>query len=85
MFVSIDIENPKIQLIDFGSAVYIRHATNGSKNVQQPYSNTVSTRHYRAPEILLRCGWGKEIDIWSIGCLLIELRSGIVLFQTHDE
>jgi dual-specificity kinase len=44
----------------------------------------VSTRHYRAPEIILGLGWSFPCDIWSIGCILVEFFTGDALFQTHD-
>lgn len=44
----------------------------------------VSTRHYRAPEIILNMGWSFPCDIWSIGCILVEFFTGDALFQTHD-
>ena len=27
----------------------------------------VSTRHYRAPEVILELGWAQPCDVWSIG------------------
>ncbi|CAN1312917.1 Serine/threonine-protein kinase AFC2 [Linum perenne] len=44
----------------------------------------VSTRHYRAPEVILGLGWSYSCDIWSVGCILVELCTGGALFQTHD-
>lgn len=44
----------------------------------------VSTRHYRAPEIILGLGWSYPCDVWSIGCILVEFFTGEALFQTHD-
>ena len=44
----------------------------------------MSTRHYRAPEIILNLGWSSPCDIWSIGCILVEFFTGDALFQTHD-
>ncbi|KAE9587028.1 hypothetical protein Lal_00004343 [Lupinus albus] len=63
-----------IKLIDFGSAAFDN----------QSHSSIVSTRHYRAPEIILGLGWSYPCDLWSIGCILIELCSGEALFQTHE-
>eukprot|EP00898_Chlorokybus_atmophyticus_P007681 jgi/Chlat1/7914/Chrsp68S00583 len=64
----------QIKLIDFGSATF-----DG-----QYHSRIVSTRHYRAPEVILGLGWSYPCDMWSIGCILIELVTGNALFQTHD-
>lgn len=41
-------------------------------------------RHYRAPEVILGLGWSFPCDIWSVGCILVELASGDALFQTHE-
>ncbi|KAJ3009554.1 dual specificity protein kinase kns1, partial [Thoreauomyces humboldtii] len=64
----------EIALIDFGSAIF-----------EDDYHSTiVSTRHYRAPEILLGSGWSYPCDIWSLGCILVEFVTGDALFQTHE-
>ena len=63
-----------IRLIDFGSATF----------ENQYHSTVVSTRHYRAPEVILGMGWSYPCDVWSVGCILIELLTGDALFQTHE-
>lgn len=63
-----------IRLIDFGSATF----------ENQHHSTVVSTRHYRAPEVILGMGWSYPCDIWSVGCILVELLTGDALFQTHE-
>jgi len=63
-----------IRLIDFGSATF----------EEQYHSTVVSTRHYRAPEVILGMGWSFPCDIWSIGCIVVELLTGDALFQTHE-
>ncbi|CAN0926688.1 Serine/threonine-protein kinase AFC1 [Linum grandiflorum] len=63
-----------IKLIDFGSTTF----------EHQDHSYVVSTRHYRAPEVILGLGWNYPCDLWSIGCILVELCSGEALFQTHE-
>ncbi|KAM3706202.1 hypothetical protein ACB098_03G135600 [Castanea mollissima] len=63
-----------IKVIDFGSTAY----------EHQDHNYIVSTRHYRAPEVILGLGWSYPCDIWSIGCILVELCSGEALFQTHE-
>eukprot|EP00096_Caligus_rogercresseyi_P009608 TRINITY_DN3286_c0_g1_i1.p1 TRINITY_DN3286_c0_g1~~TRINITY_DN3286_c0_g1_i1.p1 ORF type:complete len:430 (-),score=128.22 TRINITY_DN3286_c0_g1_i1:378-1613(-) len=66
--------NPDIILIDFGSATFDH----------EHHSTVVSTRHYRAPEVILELGWGHPCDAWSVGCILFELATGNTLFQTHS-
>uniref|UniRef100_A0A5B6Z2Y7 dual-specificity kinase n=2 Tax=Davidia involucrata TaxID=16924 RepID=A0A5B6Z2Y7_DAVIN len=63
-----------IKVIDFGSTAY----------EHQDHNYIVSTRHYRAPEVILGLGWSYPCDIWSAGCILVELCSGEALFQTHE-
>ena len=64
-----------IFVIDFGSATF----------EDQHHSDVVSTRHYRAPEVILGLGWSFPCDMWSIGCILVELVTGEALFKTHDD
>lgn len=82
-----------IKVIDFGSTTYDR----------QDQNYIVSTRHYRAPEVILGMlsttvaallshllmlpcqltmifdypglGWSYPCDVWSVGCILVELCS----------
>lgn len=53
-----------VKIADFGLAREIRS--------QPPYTDYVSTRWYRAPEVLLHSTrYGSAIDIWAIGCILV--------------
>lgn len=65
-----------IKLVDFGSAVFVEpHRT---------YNYLIQTRHYRAPEVVLGLNWSLPVDIWSVGCVLLELIHGQMVFNTHD-
>ncbi|XP_021191636.3 uncharacterized protein Doa isoform X3 [Helicoverpa armigera] len=68
------VKRSDVRLIDFGSATFDH----------EHHSTIVSTRHYRAPEVILELGWTQPCDVWSIGCIMFELYLGITLFQTHD-
>ncbi|XP_033025293.1 dual specificity protein kinase CLK1 isoform X1 [Lacerta agilis] len=68
------LKNPDIKVVDFGSATYD----------YEHHSTLVSTRHYRAPEVILALGWSQPCDVWSIGCILIEYYLGFTVFPTHD-
>ncbi|EEB19563.1 dual specificity protein kinase CLK2, putative [Pediculus humanus corporis] len=68
------VKRSDVRLIDFGSATFDH----------EHHSTIVSTRHYRAPEVILELGWSQPCDVWSIGCIMFELYLGITLFQTHD-
>uniref|UniRef100_A0A915CZM8 Protein kinase domain-containing protein n=1 Tax=Ditylenchus dipsaci TaxID=166011 RepID=A0A915CZM8_9BILA len=69
------VEDATVRLIDLGSATFDH----------EHHSTIVSTRHYRAPEVILELGWSQPCDVWSIGCIMFELYMVcITLFQTHD-
>merc|ERR1712203_672868 len=64
----------QIKLIDFGNATYeLEH-----------HSSIINTRQYRAPEVILALGWNERSDLWSVGCILMELYTGELLFRTHE-
>ncbi|XP_059069061.1 serine/threonine-protein kinase AFC2 isoform X1 [Cryptomeria japonica] len=68
-------QSREIKLIDFGSATF----------EEEEHTSVISTRHYRAPEVILGLEWNYPCDIWSVGCILVELCSGDTLFQTHED
>lgn len=62
-------------MIDFGGATYASDA----------HTLIINTRQYRAPEVILEnhC-WDEKSDIWSMACIIVELYSGELFFDTHD-
>ncbi|XP_076994577.1 cyclin-dependent kinase-like 3 isoform X3 [Tamandua tetradactyla] len=41
------------------------------------YTDYVATRWYRAPELVLKdTSYGKPVDIWALGCMVIEMATG---------
>ncbi|XP_073397515.1 microtubule-associated serine/threonine-protein kinase 3-like [Dendrobates tinctorius] len=42
---------------------------------------TVGTPHYMAPEVILRKGYGRPVDWWSVGIILYEFLYGFVPFH----
>ncbi|KFV95581.1 PREDICTED: dual specificity protein kinase CLK2 isoform X1 [Eurypyga helias] len=68
------VKSTTIRVVDFGSATFDH----------EHHSTIVSTRHYRAPEVILELGWSQPCDVWSIGCIIFEYYVGFTLFQTHD-
>eukprot|EP00435_Cladocopium_sp_Y103_P070274 s284_g35.t1 len=63
-----------IKLIDFGNATY----------ESEHHSAIINTRQYRAPEVILSMGWNERSDLWSTGCIVMELYTGELLFRTHE-
>ncbi|XP_071004544.1 dual specificity protein kinase CLK2-like [Oncorhynchus clarkii lewisi] len=68
------VKDTTVKLVDFGSATFDH----------EHHSTIISTRHYRAPEVILELGWSHPCDVWSIGCILFEYYEGFTLYQTHD-
>lgn len=74
-----DIENSgnlqaSVRLIDFSSI----------DSGDAWHHHLITTRHYRAPEVLMGLRWGYECDIWSLGCILVELTTGRIEFDAFD-
>jgi len=67
-----------IKVIDFGSAC---------QSNEKMYTY-IQSRFYRAPEVLLGLGYDTAIDMWSLGCMLVEMHTGEPLFagrSSHDQ
>ena len=45
------------------------------------YPPALQSRWYRAPEVILGLSWTPKIDVWSLGCVAIELAFGFLPFQ----
>lgn len=67
-----------IKIADFGLARETRS--------RPPYTDYVSTRWYRAPEVLLRSTqYSSPIDIWAVGCIMAEMYTLQPLFPGRSE
>lgn len=64
-----------IKIIDFGSSCH-------SNERMYKY---IQSRFYRAPEILLELDYSYPIDMWSLGCILVEMHVGEPLFSGQNE
>jgi len=70
--------NPKrsaIKIVDFGSSCQI-----GQRLYQY-----IQSRFYRSPEVLLGIPYDMAIDMWSLGCILVEMHTGEPLFSGTNE
>ena len=45
----------------------------------------MQSRFYRAPEVALGIPYDHQIDMWSLGCIVAELYTGVPLFPGNDE
>ena len=64
-----------IKVIDYGSSCFAP---------EQIYTY-IQSRFYRAPEIMLGIPYTSAIDIWSFGCILLELYTGYPIFPGESE
>ncbi|ETW00409.1 CMGC/CDKL protein kinase, variant 2 [Aphanomyces invadans] len=72
-------KNGVLKLCDFGFARTLAAA--GAK-----YTDYVSTRWYRAPELLVGdVSYGKAVDIWAVGCMFAEITTGLPLFPGDSD
>jgi len=68
-----------MKICDFGFARFL----SGPDSL---YTDYVSTRWYRAPELLVGdANYAQGVDIWAIGCLLAELTTGQPLFPGESD
>jgi cyclin-dependent kinase 12/13 len=62
----------------------VKETATTQKNLQM--TNRVITLWYRPPELLMGAdSYGKEVDMWSAGCIMAEILSGQPLFNGKDE
>lgn len=58
-----------------------RHAFRCSNQIYQ----YIQSRFYRSPEVLLGIPYDLAIDMWSLGCILVEMHTGEPLFAGSNE
>ncbi|KAF9192288.1 kinase subunit of RNA polymerase II carboxy-terminal domain kinase I [Haplosporangium sp. Z 767] len=70
----------ELKLADFGLARVFQ------KRTKRDYTNRVITLWYRPPELILGATtYGPEVDMWSAGCIMVELFTRKPIFQGHNE
>ncbi|XP_031706891.1 serine/threonine-protein kinase BUR1-like isoform X1 [Anarrhichthys ocellatus] len=67
-----------VKICDFGFARTMAAPAEGVV-----YTDYVATRWYRAPELLV--GDTKPVDVWAVGCLLLEMLTGQPLFPGDSD
>jgi serine/threonine-protein kinase SRPK3 len=69
------LQNISIKLSDLGTCIF--------KNKLTKFRG-IQTRHYRAPEVVLKTKYDEKCDIWSIGCCIYELLTLELLFDPYE-
>lgn len=64
-----------VKIIDFGSSCYNDQAAH----------TYIQSRFYRAPEVIIGATYSSAIDIWSLGCVSVELFTGSPLFLGKND
>lgn len=64
-----------IKVIDFGSSCF----------KDRRIHTYIQSRYYRSPEVILHAKYGPPIDMWSLGCILVELYIGRPILDGDDE
>ncbi|XP_075498343.1 uncharacterized protein LOC142536846 [Primulina tabacum] len=60
----------RCKVVDFGNACW----------ADKPIAEEIQTRQYRAPEVILQCGYSFPTDMWSFACIAFELATGEMMF-----
>lgn len=68
----------EIFLGDFGNSIHLSEAS------KEFSSYDIQSLPYRAPEVLLGVPFGFQIDVWSLGIVLVELCIGAPLFAVRS-
>ena len=70
--------NCLLKICDFGLARPVEY------NPSVSMTQEVVTQYYRPPELLMGTNhYGIEVDMWSVGCILIELLTRKIAFQVR--
>lgn len=69
-------DRSRVKLVDFGSSRW------RDESVGETYAQS---RFYRAAEVLLGLPFSYPADVWSLGCIMVELHGGKPLFPGRDE
>jgi len=65
----------EVKIADLGNACW----------VTKHFTDDVTTREYRSPEVLVGVPYSTPIDVWSVACLIFELVTGDYLFKPKDD
>lgn len=73
--ILINPQESSLKIIDFGSSCF----------ESEKIYYYIQSRIYRAPEVILGVPYTAAIDMWSLGCIIAEISTGVPLFQGENE
>mmetsp|Transcript_35911 Transcript_35911/g.55138 ORF Transcript_35911/g.55138 Transcript_35911/m.55138 type:complete len:93 (+) Transcript_35911:642-920(+) len=79
-------ETPMTPEDRFNRARELLHGRNERNKRPRDLSNHVVTRVYRPPEIILtESEYGPKVDLWSLGCILVEILQCSDEYTVHSK
>lgn len=73
--IMVESINPlKVRICDFGS-MYFNYVAG---------TDEITTLNYRCPEVACFKKWGYGLDMWAVGCILVEMYTGKTLFPVNN-
>lgn len=71
-------KDKKVKILDFGWGFQIQ------AHVAEWDTHQIGTLHYMAPEVIKKKPYNHKVDIWSAGCILYEMCTGIDPFNDNE-
>ncbi|KAJ6086034.1 hypothetical protein N7486_010315 [Penicillium sp. IBT 16267x] len=81
-----ELKNMVPKIADFGLSMRLSHTYLGKKSEGGQFGiYPIQPDHYRAPEVILGCGWDFKADIWNFGVMMWNIIERTELFEhVHD-
>ena len=77
----VDSTGQNIRIADFGAAARLASQITGAGEFQGQLLGTIA---FMAPEVLRGESYGRSCDIWSIGCVIVEMATGKPPWNAHE-
>ena len=72
-----------VKLADFGAAKKLSTLDRRSRYARSN-ATLVGTPYWMAPEVIRGQGAGRRSDIWSVGCTIVEMLTGLPPYKNYD-
>ncbi|XP_067027287.1 mitogen-activated protein kinase kinase kinase 1-like isoform X1 [Acropora muricata] len=79
--ILVDSTGQNIRIADFGAAARLATQMTGAGEFQGQLLGTVA---FMAPEVLRGESYGRSCDVWSVGCVVIEMTTGKPPWNAHE-